>query len=177
VKGISIIVTFPDDGATKLAARFNRIRRDYDVAINAKDVPDMVAQIEKAVSRMQRKIRSIDIAGHGSPGSAVGRIDTDVLQNENDPTTMALGRLRELWADDNAGMTLRVCNTARYDEGKEFLGCLAKTINAKVIAWDDFYEVIPMGKEYTATPDGKVTQSGDTGRTSIWFRRILGRKD
>ena len=182
---VCIVVTFPDDFPTKVAGLANKVIPGYDLRLKAKDVPDMVAQIEKEMEQLQRhrgsdtppKIGRLDLAGHGSPGSAVSRMDSDILNDANNPTTLALECLRGLWAEDSEGMRLLTCNTARHDQGKEFIALLAKVVHASVTAWDDFYEIIPMGKQWTATPDGTVMMTDDTGRTSIWFRFVLGRDD
>jgi hypothetical protein len=44
-----------------------------------------------------------------------------------------------------------------------FIAVFSEKLNSAVIAWDDWYAVVPHGKEYTASPDGNVFQTGDEG--------------
>ena len=59
-----------------------------------------------------------------------------------------------------------MCEVAAGASGKDFIGEVSHAIGAKVKAWDGIYEIRPTGKEWTADPNKKVTQTGDTGRKS-----------
>jgi hypothetical protein len=194
---IRIVVHFNDDSIIAAARLYNSNLGGYDVSIDAKDVPDMVAQIENVVARLQRrereerpaeirddilvKVASIDVAGHGQPGTWCGqcesapRLTRDHLKDLNHAGRVALTRLRELWGKENTGMTLRMCLTAQGEDGQAFIALLSETINARVVGWDSPYEIRPTGKEFTATPDKNVTQTDDTGRVSAignmrWYK-------
>jgi hypothetical protein len=71
-----------------------------------------------------------------------------------------------LWSANNNGLTLNMCRTAAGQRGQDFLAELSSLIGARVKGWDDNFEIRPCGKEFTATPDKQVAQTGDTGRTA-----------
>ncbi len=150
-------------------------------------VEEIVKSIEKTINgreanngylrsinkfEIKATIRSIKITGHGDPaefyGPKAARLTLDDLlpnkeTNELSARAKSLMELRPLWSKNNNGITLAMCNTAQGKEGQEFLKELAFLTGAKVIGYDQRYEIRPTGNEWTATPDKKIT-SVDTGR-------------
>jgi len=41
---------------------------------------------------------------------------------------------------------------------------IAKITNRRVIGWDDWYAVVPHGRQYEALPNGAINEIGNTGR-------------
>jgi hypothetical protein len=193
---VFIAVHFSDDWRIRTASWFNWAVGGYNLSIDAVDVPDMVSQIETGLRDIQAaeernasaimavggqvnqdaivKVEGIDVAGHGCGGAFRGkdgdpddRLNVKHLEDAGNPNRIALTRLGPLWAENNQGMVLRMCSTAKGMSGQDFLVALSQTIGAKVVGWDDRYEVRPTGTEFTATPDGKVEQTANTGLSSF----------
>jgi hypothetical protein len=153
-KNVAVHVSFVEDTVTRIAYVWNRLLGGYDVNLRAASVAEMVAGVNQAVGA--GTIARLDLAGHGYPGGwgiGVGPADWQ-----------RLAELRPLWTADNEGLTLRMCEVAQGEVGLRFLAELARTIGARVRAWTGCYEIRSTGHEYTATPDGAVRRSGDTGR-------------
>jgi RHS repeat-associated protein len=126
------------------------------------------------------RIHSITITGHGGPGKWLG--PRDDMGNRKTPRLQlsdlvadkktgkfsahaeALKKLRPLWTSDNKGITLNMCETAAEKEGKDFLAEMSSLAGANVKGWDDEFEGRACGKEWTATSNKNVTQTGDTKR-------------
>ena len=168
---VAVIVSFRDDFVTGAAALWHT-----DTGIRRPDwfSVDTDGGVKEAVDGILRKltdtecIKSLEVTGHGYGGGWVNRLDVgDLDATQNHPNRLALAKLADLWCDENEGITMRMCETARGDEGKKFLAALAKTVKAKVKGWDDIYEIRPTGAEFTASPDGTIAQTGHTGRRSI----------
>jgi hypothetical protein len=113
-------------------------------------------------------IDAIELAGHGYPGGwCVGLDVSDAQQSPDSAEFLRWSRLADLkgcWSSDNDGLTMRLCETAQGERGRLFLAGLARTVGAKVCGWTGCYEIRATGYEYTATPDGLVSRSGNTGR-------------
>jgi hypothetical protein len=155
-------------------------------------VPEVVSALITSLKYNRRRypnfeyadrIDSIHIAGHGGMGAwqqwdpaarafIASRLDVADLRDRppGSPEWLrweSLRQLRAYWAADNRGLTLLMCDCAMGADGRLFLQELARTIGANVTAWDDMYEIRATGKEFTATPSGRVAQTGDTARASL----------
>ncbi len=53
---------------------------------------------------------------------------------------------------------------------------MAEASNTNVVGWDDWYTIVPHGKEWTVCPDGKWEQTGDTCRKyhGSWIEWLNG---
>jgi hypothetical protein len=118
-------------------------------------------------------ISGIEITGHGLPGDIYGRLSLADLQNSSSQQQQDLQKLRARWHMRNKGMILRNCFCAAGPEGQRFLALFAKTVGAKVYAWDQAYEIVPNGVQYAGYPDGATAMVYDTGRTHIFGRAGL----
>jgi hypothetical protein len=143
-------------------------------------VEAMIEEIEHIFRQNPgHSLKRLEITGHGHPACWAGRLSFEDLIPETSSKRAALERLRPLWSASNEGLILRMCSVAKDEEGRLFLRELAKTVGAKVTAWTGIYEIHPTGEEWTANPDGVVTKTGDTGRTSYfgpWKDRSLLKK-
>ena len=188
--------SFVEDTVTRVAYLWNTYLGGYDVNVRAASVAEMVDAIENQLEHLggspklakQRPVMvdAIDFAGHGYPGGwNIGLDVSDLEQPRGSPENTRWSRLAELksyWSPDNEGLTLRMCETSQGERGQRFLAELAKTIGAKVRGWTGCYEFRPTGYEITATPQGEVARTGNTGRhwqllnyhqAKPWPRRIL----
>ena len=168
---VRVVVSFRDDFVTGAAALWHTdtgIRRpDWFSVDTDGGVKEMVDGILRKLNDNEC-IKSLEVTGHGYGGGWANRLDVgDLDETKNHPNRLALAKLADLWCDENEGITMRMCETARGDEGKKFLVALAKTVKAKVKGWDDIYEIRPTGAEFTASPDGTIAQTDHTGRRSI----------
>jgi hypothetical protein len=123
-------------------------------------------------------IDSVLITGHGGPGSiGSGSITMDDLQDPNSEAHKFLQWLKsKMCANSNRGIRVNACMVAMGEEGQAFVGAFAKFMGTEVLAWDDWYAVVPHGKEYTGRPDGTCPQTGDTKRryAGSWLAWFAG---
>ncbi|MFL5241955.1 MAG: DUF4347 domain-containing protein [Gemmataceae bacterium] len=188
LKGLRIVVSFVDDFVTQSAfvGQFLLKKLSFDnkvIRLPAKSgqaIEVMVRKIEKALRENRgHSLQRLEITGHSYPARWAGRLNYEELISENSSKKAALVRLKPLWSPSNEGLILRMCSVASGEEGRQFMEELAKTVGAKVTAWTGIYEIRPTGEEWTASPDGVVTKTGDTGRTSYfgpWRDRPLLKK-
>jgi hypothetical protein len=208
-KEVSILISFVDDFVTRWAfigqvflkrltsgnrvfsipgkgGRWSRgtllpfVRRTEDRREAA--VKTMVETIEKFFHHNPGHVlKKLEITGHGFPAIWAGRLSLEDMADAKNPKRLLLERLKPYWGESNDGMVMRMCCCAKYEEGQQFLRELAKTVGANVTGWTGVYEIHPTGEEWTATPEGSVFKSGDTGRIShfaIWkeqpgLKRVL----
>jgi hypothetical protein len=166
--------TFVEDTVTRVAYWWNTYLGGYNINVRAGSVALMVDGILTQLGLIAENegrpvtVDAIDLAGHGYPGGwRIGLDLTDPQQPLQSPAFVRWSRLIELkpwWSPETEGLTLRMCHTAEGERGRLFLVALAQTIGAKVRGWTGCYEIRPTGYEYTATPAGRVTRSGNTGR-------------
>jgi hypothetical protein len=206
-KGLRIVVSFVDDFVTqsafvgqyllkklspgnkviRLPAKLNRWNRGglFVFKCQSEDsregaVEVMIDEIEHIFKRNPGHfLKRLEITGHGYPACWAGRLSFEDLIPGASSKRAALERLRPLWSASNEGLILRMCSVAKGEEGRLFLKVLAKMVGAKVTGWTGIYEIHPTGEEWTANPDGVVTKTGDTGRTSHfgpWKARPLLKK-
>jgi hypothetical protein len=161
---------FVEDTVTQVAYWWNAWLGGFDICLRVGNVVELVDRIHDSIKQRcdNVTIDAMELAGHGYPGGwRVGLDLSDPQQAPSSPEFMRWSRLAELktlWSTDNDGLTLRMCDTAQGERGRLFLAALAKTIGASVRGWTGCYEIRATGHEYTATPDGLVTRSGNTGR-------------
>jgi hypothetical protein len=75
-----------------------------------------------------------------------------------------LSFIKKHLCDEKQGVELRSCGAALYDEGKKFIKEFADEVGMSVKGWDDWYAIVPHGKEWTAEPGKDAINTGDTGR-------------
>jgi hypothetical protein len=130
-------------------------------------VAAMVGTIEKYFQKNPNHVlKRLEITGHGHPAVWAGRLSLEDVADGKNCKRLLLERIKPYWCESNDGFIMRMCCCAQYEEGQGFLRELSKAIGAKVTGWTGVYEIHPTGEEWTATPEGKVFKSGDTGRTS-----------
>jgi hypothetical protein len=71
-------------------------------------------------------------------------------------------------AANNNGVRINCCLVAKDDNGRDLIARMARIMGTKVKAWDDWYAIVPHGKEFTGYPDGTWKQTGDTKRVFRW---------
>lgn len=188
-KDLCIVVSFVDDFVTQCAFLgqyfFKRLIFRWEVIrVHArlgteKAVDLMVAGIEDILKRHPgRRLKRLEITGHGYPAAWARRLTLEDLQDENGAKRSALLRLQDKWGLPNDGVVLRMCSTARAQEGRSFLEALALAMGSKVSGWTGVYEIYPTGEEWTATPLGQVHKTNDTRRVSYfhWWKELPGYK-
>jgi len=204
-KEITVRVTFAEDGLTELAGfgQYVIAGGPFQVFIGTRteripvqgdgsDIDRMVRRIERILEKEQaaedfwsfwrktKRVRlgKVIVAGHGMNygwGNYARVLDITQLQNPNSPQSKSLRRLAPLWSTHRAGIELQTCFPAQGKTGKDFMSELAITGGAPVMGWDDMYEIIPTGTEWTADPTGAPpVQTGDTLRKSQVRRTIEG---
>jgi len=115
-------------------------------------------------------IEEVKIQGHGSPGglsnSRRNFAKHTSAKDLNDPkseVSIFLAKLKHLWCKENKGIVLNACEQAEGGAGKEFMMLLAQLSGAKVKGWTGWFIAGPSGDEYTATPDGGWSKTGNAG--------------
>ena len=73
-----------------------------------------------------------------------------------------LRRLGSRKCEENKEVRLNSCYEFGSQEDNARMKRLATTLGMKVVGWDDWYAIVPHGKEWTAWPDGTLEQTGDT---------------
>jgi RHS repeat-associated protein len=157
-RAVSIAVV--SDGTTGFASRWNYLTHGCHVAID-KHNPNLDAALEKIKRCLGGCcISSITFAGHGSSSGMspfiLDNMKVDPQSNEN-KFLRGLGGLS--FCPDHAGCEIRACRTGG---GKDIMCLISNALGTKVVGWNDTYAVVPHGLEFTACPDGRYEQTGDT---------------
>lgn len=150
--GISII----EDGHTETAGWYNWCINDVYVETGTNiDWDDLERKILSQMNKYDT-IYVITVTGHGRKFTK--HVDDQEMKD-------FLDSLKERMHWVNKGVRLNSCQEALSQSGRDDMVKLAVELETEVVGWDDWYAVVPHGKEYTATPDGNITQTGDTGLT------------
>jgi RHS repeat-associated protein len=167
----SIAIAFPVDGPTTVADWYGWANSDISLAVDPATV-DWTAMLQRLKSQLSEgdSISSVSILGHTGFG---GAISTKELVNPNSPEHAFFKYLGTRMCDKNCGITLRACEMGRNEP---FMLAMAAAANTDVIGWDDWYAVVPHGKEFTAHPNGGYEQTGDTHRKwdGSWLQWLGG---
>jgi hypothetical protein len=169
-RGARIHACFVEDTVTRVAYWWNACLGGFDISLRVGNVVELVDRVLQSLKQLGDNVTidALELAGHGYPGGwRVGLDLSDPQQPPSSPEFKRWSRLAELkphWSTANDGLTMRMCHTAQGERGQLFLAALAKTVGANVRGWTGCYEIRATGFEYSATPNGLVTRSGNTGR-------------
>jgi integrase/recombinase XerD len=115
---------------------------------------ELLEKIKKAVGDGNCIVKII-IRGHGSSAS-VGPIQHADLEDPDSPLSKLMAWIKENRCG-NGEMVLKSCRAAEGNEGKTQLVRLAVATGFSVSGYTGDFEVIGLGDEYVAAPDGSVS--------------------
>ena len=160
----SVSITFRQgDWVTTTVAWWNYLTPGVALEVNANKKVDWKSLLQQLKDKLGPNdcISDVSLAGHGGFNSA---IDATTLADDKSDMHAFFAYLGSRTCSGNGCISLRACCMAR--DHKELMLNMASVSKTKVRAWDDWYRVVPYGKEFTAYPDKPtIEQTGDTGRT------------
>jgi hypothetical protein len=163
-----VAVSFVEDTVTAIASWYVGRFADIHLEIPGKNrTPDdwMRARTELETALAGKAIQSVIITGHGNAGD-IGHHAINSVELDNPATGCRafLEWLGSRMAANNDGIRINCCHVAQNDNGKDLITRMATIMKTRVKAWDDWYAIVPHGKEFTGYPDGTWTQTSDTKR-------------
>gem|GEM_PF-3291269 len=171
----SVGISFSNDWKTGSASAYVYWGTDCHVKLDPRK-PDWDGALQKLKSCLgDCCINSIVFTSHGHPGG-FGPLDSGTVTDNKSDENKFLSGLKDLLCEDNGGCRINACNVAKHAAGKKFICDMAETLGTNVIAWDDWYAVVPHGKEFTGCPDGTFDETGDTCREfeGSWVQWLNG---
>lgn len=165
------------DFATQGAGVWNRLTTlglNY-VSINPKDAD----WAERAIARLQafrdrgRQYDRVIIAGHGdSADLAHGTITAEMLGDAQSGPFRFFTAIGQALKQDEAEITFRCCSVASGQNGKDFLVLISRLTGATIRAYDDWYAIVPHGREWIAGQ--RESQRGEAPRAGKQYRPFKG---
>ncbi len=153
-----VAISFVEDAVTAIASWYVAKFADIHLAIHRKNhTPNdwLQARTELEARLGGHAIQSIVITGHGNAGDighhAINSVELDCPASGCRAFLEWLGSRMDANSD---GVRINCCLVAQNDNGKDLLTRLARIMGTKVKAWDDWYAIVPHGKEFTGYPDG-----------------------
>ena len=167
----SVSLSFSQDFTTCAAAWYQWANSDIALTADPRNVDwaALQAQLESQLCE-DDSIDSASIAGHGGFGAAV---TTGDLRNSASGANQFFKYLGSRMSPNNGGITLRACSMGG---NQPFMDAMSAVAPSRVIGWNDWYAIVPHGKEFTSFPDGTYRETGDTFRRwdGSWLQWLPG---
>ncbi|MCC5828908.1 MAG: RHS repeat-associated core domain-containing protein [Phycisphaeraceae bacterium] len=170
----TLVISLEEDVFTSVAGWWLQTTHDFAIRIRRTgtdfDLKNAIASLNDLDLGDHGCLSKVTITGHGT-FAGVGAFNIASLKqnNGNEDVFAILDGIKRLWCKEGPRVVrINSCEVggpaSPNSDNPRFTTRLSQALDAPVVAWDDTYAIIPHGREFTAYPDGKVEQTGDTGR-------------